>query len=370
MINESMLQMERNGIFTIENLKKVYELFSDDVSKGIFTDRLLWYVTGEGRYIQNLVDKYTNETLKSIGSIYEGGIDKFADKCIQLSGRLVVYGAGVWGTRLLTVLRQMGGGDNIVVCDKKAEKGLQEYMGYQVIKPEQLLQKYADAYIVIATIDYPAEIAAFLRANGIRDEKILYMHKKTGIMWYDLYNQYFDPDIMISGDAEVFVDCGYFHGETTERFIEWCNDNYEKIVAFEMDDANWKCNTVDDEKVKLYPYAVWDSSKELRFSSCDSSSRIHAAGDKVIQAETIDNILQGDRVSFIKMDIEGAELRALIGARNTIMKWKPRLAICIYHKAEDILTIPSLIHELVPEYRIYLRHYLNYQNETVLYAVL
>ena len=69
------------------------------------------------------------------------------------------------------------------------------------------------------------------------------------------------------------------------------------------------------------------------------------------------------------MDIEGAELEALKGARNTILKDKPDLAICVYHKNEDIIEIPRYILELDPEYELYLRHYDLAEYETVLYAV-
>jgi len=74
-------------------------------------------------------------------------------------------------------------------------------------------------------------------------------------------------------------------------------------------------------------------------------------------------------VTYIKMDIEGAELNALKGAANTIKKNKPRLAICVYHKPEDILEIPVFLSELVPSYQFYLRHHSQYYIETVLYAV-
>ncbi len=68
------------------------------------------------------------------------------------------------------------------------------------------------------------------------------------------------------------------------------------------------------------------------------------------------------------MDVEGAELKSLIGAKNTIIKNKPRLAICVYHKPEDICEIPEYILSLVPEYKFYLRHYSSINWETVLYA--
>lgn len=74
-------------------------------------------------------------------------------------------------------------------------------------------------------------------------------------------------------------------------------------------------------------------------------------------------------MTFIKMDIEGAELEALHGCRDTIIKYRPKLAICVYHKPEDIIEIPSYIHEIVPEYKLYLRHHSKDLSETVLYAL-
>ena len=72
---------------------------------------------------------------------------------------------------------------------------------------------------------------------------------------------------------------------------------------------------------------------------------------------------------MIKMDIEGAELDALRGAEGTISKYKPLLAICVYHKRDDLLTIPEYIKSIVPEYRLFLRAYERTTTELVLYAV-
>ena len=69
------------------------------------------------------------------------------------------------------------------------------------------------------------------------------------------------------------------------------------------------------------------------------------------------------------MDIEGAELKALHGCKEILVKHRPKLAICVYHKKEDIVEIPLYLHDVVPEYKFYMRHYSVRAYETVLYAV-
>ena len=76
-----------------------------------------------------------------------------------------------------------------------------------------------------------------------------------------------------------------------------------------------------------------------------------------------------ERVAFIKMDIEGSEYNALLGARETIVRNRPILAISIYHRKEDIWVLPSVILEMVPDYKLYFGHYSIAAAETVLYAI-
>lgn len=84
--------------------------------------------------------------------------------------------------------------------------------------------------------------------------------------------------------------------------------------------------------------------------------------------DTIDNIVK-ERVDFIKLDIEGAEQDAIDGAKETIKKYKPILAICIYHKAQDWYKIPQKVLSFESEYNIYLRHYMEGIFESVLYFI-
>lgn len=93
------------------------------------------------------------------------------------------------------------------------------------------------------------------------------------------------------------------------------------------------------------------------------------AGNISVKADSIDNRLRGRKATFIKMDVEGSELETLKGAEKTILKYRPKLAISLYHKDEDIVTIPIFLERLGLGYKYYLRHYQTRMCETVLYAI-
>lgn len=99
------------------------------------------------------------------------------------------------------------------------------------------------------------------------------------------------------------------------------------------------------------------------------SSRIREDGEEIVNVTSLDKELGDEKVTFIKMDIEGSELPAIIGAKNIIIKNKPKLAISVYHKYEDIFEIPEIILKYNPNYKIYLRHYATSDSETILYAL-
>lgn len=88
-----------------------------------------------------------------------------------------------------------------------------------------------------------------------------------------------------------------------------------------------------------------------------------------LEVTSVDNVLSGNKATFIKMDIEGSELEALKGCRRTIEMYHPKLAVCVYHREEDIFEIPKFILECYQGYRFFLRHYAHSASETVLYAI-
>ena len=148
---------------------------------------------------------------------------------------------------------------------------------------------------------------------------------------------------------------------------------YKKCFAFEPDKDNFeklKKNVAAYPNISAYQLGTYNRKNSLHFSDGnDTGSSIQSSGGVIIEVDSIDNIVNGEDVSYIKMDIEGAELDSLMGAQKTILRCRPKLAICVYHKTEDLLTIPNYILSLHNDYRLYLRNYMKAGRETVLYAV-
>ena len=200
-------------------------------------------------------------------------------------------------------------------------------------------------------------------------------------------DQYFDKELIHFDENEVFVDVGAYIGDTWEKFVSKCGGIYEKAHLFELDPHIYRrlMKHVGDifsgpqggrGIVQCYPYGISDQCGVVRFTVGDSSSTVISADSQSMEENIclgkcvrLDDVLAGERVTFIKMDIEGAEMSALRGAETLIKQQKPKLAICIYHSPEDMLEIPLYIKSLVPEYKIYIRHYTDLMYETVCYAV-
>ena len=199
------------------------------------------------------------------------------------------------------------------------------------------------------------------------------------IKWYDLYcgKLHFENRILKLTNKEKFVDCGAFSGDTIFEFLQEVKGDFENIYAFEIDYENFKIlnetkNMLrNDISSKIYTYNIglWSKEVDLFYESAKDGSSISKSG-LLQKANSLDNLLKNKDISFIKMDIEGAELEALNGAKEIIMNQKPKLAISIYHELEHFWKIPLLLKSLVPEYKIYIRHHSTQQDDTVCYAVL
>lgn len=196
----------------------------------------------------------------------------------------------------------------------------------------------------------------------------------------DIEAQYFPQDVIQLTQHEVFVDCGAYTGDTLETFSKKVNA-FEKYYALEPDSSCFTDLDYMAQKMRnkgdIIHMKVGVSEKKEKLFLIHSSTGVGQVVDnddindgEYIELDCIDNLInQNENVSFIKMDIEGSEMRALKGAKETIKKYKPKMAICVYHKREDLITIPQYIKSLVSDYKFFLRAHSPSANEVVLYCV-
>jgi len=172
---------------------------------------------------------------------------------------------------------------------------------------------------------------------------------------------------------ETYVDAGAYDGDSVRRFIERVEDRYARILAFEPDPqtyARLKESFAKEPRVETFNAGLHRHKAALRFRNDATRGAIFTDdGDCSIDVVSLDEVLAGAPVSYIKMNIEGAEIDALYGARKTIECWTPKLAISVYHRTSDLWQIPQIVRELSPRYELYLRQHDGGVIETVLYAI-
>lgn len=182
-----------------------------------------------------------------------------------------------------------------------------------------------------------------------------------------LKDQYFENFLKIK--SEIFVDAGGFDGDTTEEFCKRYPD-YLKIILFEPSAKNMQAAQARLAAFKNIEYLSLGLSDEagiLHFNAdAGSASAVSIDGSESINVTTLDKEIK-EPVSFIKMDLEGWEMKALAGCAQHIRFNKPKLAISVYHNANDFIDVPRYVLSLNPAYKIYLRHYTQGWSETVMY---
>ena len=183
--------------------------------------------------------------------------------------------------------------------------------------------------------------------------------------------------------GDVVIDAGACWGDTTLQFACEVGPSGH-VYAFEFVPSNLG---VMRHNIALNPQLIpritvvenpvgANSGEKMFFFENGPASRVATTkvDDRYIECSilSIDQMVSDKKltkVDFIKMDIEGSELDALKGAEQTIRQFKPKLAICIYHKPDDYITIPQYLDELNLGYRFYIDHHMIFLNETVLFCV-
>lgn len=301
--------------------------------------------------------------------------------------------------------------------DNDERKWGKKWNNKDVVSIETLKNRKSDICILICSIQsrVVSSISIQLSDDGFTyyhiDEVIFKLHKEEILQVYDLLDseskkiyeillkermccegiqlpvdvneQYFAlRPFMISSPGEVFVDCGAFVGDTIERYI-WKRDGvFKKIIGFEPDEKNFSAMHyrvkrlnqewgLNENIIEIYEKGVGDREICGRVERYEDN---HGLGSKIVNTDEGDNtVIALDEFikqpySFLKADIESWEYKLLQGAQGGIKSNKPLLAICIYHNAVDFYQVPLLIHKMVPEYTLAIRHHSHTLAETVLYA--
>ena len=178
---------------------------------------------------------------------------------------------------------------------------------------------------------------------------------------YDCETQEDEPydSFLKLGMDESFLDLGAYNGDTVADFVKRVSD-YDKIIAVEPDSKTFKkltANTENIKNIRLVNLGISEFDGMGNFGMRGGRNSGASKEGKEILFSTVDSILNGEKVSFIKMDIEGEEKNAIIGAKETIIKYKPKMLISCYHRNEDLITLPKAVFEIRQDYKLYMRHF-------------
>lgn len=307
-------------------------------------------------------------------------------------------------------------------CDNNREKWGKVFYGKPIISPQKLTEA-DNVCVLICSLQRRVcrEIKEQLAGLGIEgyllDEVILKYHLHEVMYVYDslcdvrskevyeeiircrLCSKLPDKEICESNiyfavepfrmhnEKEIFVDCGAYVGDTVEQYLWTRLGSFGKIIAFEADGSNYAAMAYRIERLKkewnikydeiqTHLLGVGRGNEELKIQN---NSKLHGAASTIIgdeentESTTSINVVSLDEYlkepySFLKADIEGYEYEMLLGAEKGIRKYRPMLAISIYHNAVNLYSILPLIKSYVPEYQFSVRHHTCGLADTVLYA--
>jgi FkbM family methyltransferase len=266
-------------------------------------------------------------------------------------------------------------------------------LGLRVASSRALFFQHRDAFPKHASVAPPESIPAqadeILRGVDLWADDASRSEYMAQIAWHLLARRttppwtppdqtYFPDGLVTLGSREVFVDCGAFDGDSVRAFIARTGGQFERILAFEPDPANYELLTAfiaglpeaQRHRVDAAQVAVHSKPQILRFESASGAgSNISRGGDIEVHADRLDSLLDGANPTFLKMDIEGAEPDALEGATGTLRESAPTLAICLYHERQHLWQLPTLIRQANPDYQLFLRRHSDESWETVCYGI-
>ena len=262
----------------------------------------------------------------------------------------------------------------------------------RVVPFTQVFWKYQETFLPYYLCDLPSRILPqadrVRRAYTLFDEpesRLEFLRQLEMRLTGDLTSlppptsdpQYFSHRLFRPLGTEYFVDCGAYDGDSLLGLAEWTGGTFQQAVAFEADPQNFarlERRIAADQRfsgrTRALPVAVGRTRCRLRFEASGmGNAALSDEGNIEVDCVPLDEVLDAEAPTYIKMDIEGAEMDALAGAEGVITQNAPLLAICAYHTQNHMWEIPIRIRELLPEYRLFLRMHCVDGFDLVCYAI-
>lgn len=227
------------------------------------------------------------------------------------------------------------------------------------------LPRYRELGEIVADDRSRAVLAAVIDYRLNVDPEVL-----DSIVEWDLYG----PNNLLNyGMDEVYVDGGAYDGDSVRLFIKRVHNRFAKVIAFEPDPVTFgqlKANFASEPRIHPVKAGLHRAKATLRFDDAGMrGSVLTTTGATTISVVGLDEVLNGERVSYVKLNIEGAEIDALEGGAASVRRWAPKLAIAAYHVPDHLWRVPATIRDLRTDYQIYFRQHDGGIIETVTYAL-
>lgn len=284
--------------------------------------------------------------------------------------------------------------ENAYAPIRKIKENLRKAGWNNIISYAEMIDLFPDmvsGFLYLERKDaFQQRIPAIRKAENIFQSKLADQKSMDHLMALLKFRESKDYNVLLETDKKIympseitewweredcFVDCGAFEGDTLLSVAQSFSQ-MKHYIGLEPDSRNFErlkemtLNVKNIEQINIFPYGVWNENKKMSFKgNAGESSCISPDGEDSIECIPLDKLLKDIPISHIKMDVEGAEGKALSGAEYIIKKNRPNLAVSIYHKPEDIYEILFQIESFDLDYKYYIRVYEDTGFDTVLYAV-
>ena len=281
------------------------------------------------------------------------------------------------------------------VCSQLKQMGVNNHYKYNVLYLRSTVETYDspwvngfkpyNTYQIINRHNHEInEVRSWLS-----DEKSIYVYDSMVIKMKYMLGDYSDicdiecdyfynEGIFEYTEDEILADVGCYDGTTSIQFSEMLGKKFKKTMFFEPDNNNYLRSVnniskhIDSDKYVGFKMGLSNKNGTVGFSHIGGEgSRINDNVGLDVKIARFDDLVSiNERVTFIKLDVEGEELNVLRGMQKSIQTHRPKLAISIYHKTEDLWVLPQFVKFLVPEYRLFIRHHGMNMFGKVLYATI